>query len=230
VSGPPRLGPLVASVAVPAALRPLQAAGRDVQTRAPEPDRDAPALFAATAGDPEMWTWMGYGPFADESALKDWMQEAAASTDPRWFTVERRRDGAPVGMAALMNWSPAHRRVELGHIWYARAARRTTVNTEALLLAGIEAFDCLRARRLEWKCDALNLRSMAAARRLGFTYEGTFRQHLVVKGRNRDTAWFSITDEEWPARRSALERWLYETPRDPHGRPTAPLDPGAAVG
>jgi RimJ/RimL family protein N-acetyltransferase len=220
----------VAAIDVPDALRPLAATGRDVQTRAPDPGRDAPALFAATAGDAEMWTWMGYGPFADEAALSAWIERSAASLDPRWFTVVRRADGAAVGMAALMSWSPAHRRVELGHIWYARAARRTTVNTEVLLLAGREAFGVLGARRLEWKCDALNTRSMAAARRLGFTYEGTFRQHLVVKGRNRDTVWFSITDQEWPARRSALERWLYETPRDAAGRPTAPLESPSAVG
>lgn len=223
MSGAPTLGPLVASVAAPAVLRTLQAQGLDVQTRAPDPARDAPALFAATAGDAEMWTWMGYGPFIDEAALRAWIEASAASLDPRWFTVERRRDGAPVGMAALMNWSAAHRRVELGHIWYAHAARRTTTNTEVVLLAGIEAFDFLGARRLEWKCDALNRASMVAARRLGFTAEGTFRNHLVVKGRSRDTAWFSITDQEWPARRAALERWLYDTPRGPDGRPAAPL-------
>ncbi len=219
-------GPLVPEIPSPPALTPLTVRGRDVATRPVDPARDAPALFAACAGDDEMWTYMGYGPFADAAAMQAWMTEAAASADPSWFTVTRRTDDAPIGLAALMNHAPAHRRVEIGHIWYARAGRRTTANTEVVLLAGDAAFARYGCRRFEWKCDALNARSRVAAERLGFRFEGVFRNHLIVKGRSRDTAWFSITDDEWPEVRAALGWWVHEAPRDAGGRPTSPLKAG----
>ena len=111
-------------------------------------------------------------------------------------------------MAAFMNVVPEHRRLEIGHIWYAPSAQRTEANTEAAYLMIREAFDELGNRRVEWKCDALNERSRAAALRLGFTFEGVFRKHMIVRGRNRDSAWFSLLDTEWPAAQDALERWL----------------------
>jgi RimJ/RimL family protein N-acetyltransferase len=111
-------------------------------------------------------------------------------------------------MAAFMNIVPEHRRLEIGHIWYAPSAQRTEANTEAAYLMIREAFDGLGNRRLEWKCDALNERSRAAATRLGFTFEGVFRKHMIVRGRSRDSAWYSLLDTEWPAARDALERWL----------------------
>ena len=203
-------------------LRLLRAQGRDVRTRAPDPDRDAAALFAAFDGDDEMWNWMGYGPWPDVATFRAWMERTLASADPRWFLIARNADDAPLGMAALMNHDAHHGRVELGHIWYVPAARRTTTNTEVAFLAMVEAFEHLRVRRFEWKCDALNARSRVAARRLGFTEEGTFRQHLVIKGRNRDTTWFSITDAEWPAVRARLGGWL-SGPRGPDGRPVGAL-------
>ena len=115
-------------------------------------------------------------------------------------------------MASFLNIDPAMRHVELGHIWYGPAAQRTRANTEAAYLMLRESFEALGYRRVEWKCDRLNARSRAAALRLGFTHEGTFRQHMIVKGRNRDTAWFAMLDREWPAVRAAIERWLVAEP------------------
>jgi RimJ/RimL family protein N-acetyltransferase len=131
------------------------------------------------------------------------------------MTVESRGAG-PVGMAAFMNIVPEHRRLEIGHIWYAPSAQRTEANTEAAYLMMREAFDELGYRRVEWKCDALNERSRAAALRLGFAFEGVFRKHMIVRGRSRDSAWFSLLDAQWPAARAALERWL---DADPERRP-----------
>ena len=123
------------------------------------------------------------------------------------------RDTAePVGVVSLMSIDPAMRRLELGNIWYVRSAQRGRANTEAAYLLLREAFGSWGYRRAEWKCDALNARSRAAAERLGFTFEGIFRSHMIVKGRNRDTAWFSMLAEEWPARRAAMERWLDAEP------------------
>ncbi|MGH8958226.1 MAG: GNAT family N-acetyltransferase [Acidimicrobiia bacterium] len=182
----------------PATLRGTTLHGRRVTLRPPVPD-DAGDLYPATHGDPRreaVWTYMGYGPWATESAFIDWIAERAASPDPLWFTAET--NGAAVGMTTLCNYNPAHRRVELGHIWYIPAAQRTVVNTEAIYLMLKQSFDEYQARRVEWKCDALNERSRAAALRLGFQFEGIFRQHMIVKDRNRDTAWFAMTDGDWP--------------------------------
>jgi RimJ/RimL family protein N-acetyltransferase len=155
---------------------------------------------------------MPYGPFADVEAMRAWIASVAPSEDPRFLAVVG-ADG-PMGMASFLNVDPAMRRIELGHIWYAPSAQRTEANTEATYLLLRESFEELGHRRVEWKCDALNARSRAAALRLGFTFEGVFRQHMVVKGRNRDTAWFSMLDGEWPAARSAFEAWLSADPGD----------------
>ena len=215
------LGPQVPLVTTPRALRPLDTQVGALRLRLPEPDRDAAPLFAGFVGADAMWNWMAYGPFPDLGAFSSWMEGTLTSTDPRWFLVEQ--DGEAVGMAALMNYEPGHRRLELGNIWYIPRAQRSTVNTEVTYLAACEAFEHYRARRFEWKCDSLNVPSRIAALRLGFTFEGIFRNHFIVKGRSRDTAWFSITDTEWPAVRSALQTWLYHTPRDANGRPVSSL-------
>jgi RimJ/RimL family protein N-acetyltransferase len=181
-------------------------------------------LYPATHGSQRadaVWTYLGYGPWPDASAMAQWIGERVASADPFWWTVCRQ--GSPVGMAALMSRDPAARRAEIGHIWYAPEAQHTTTNTEAAYLMLAEGFDHLACRRMEWKCDALNQRSRDAALRLGFTFEGVFRNHMIVKGRNRDTAWYSIIDSEWPRVGSALAEWLYRTPRDDAGRPIRPL-------
>jgi RimJ/RimL family protein N-acetyltransferase len=156
---------------------------------------------------PATWTYMPYGPFRDAREMGAWLEEIASSEDPLFLVVVG-MDHGPVGMASFLNADAEMRRIELGHIWYGPRAQRTEANTEAAYLMLRESFERLGNRRVEWKCDALNERSRAAALRLGFTFEGVFRHHMVVKGRNRDTAWFSMLEEEWPAAREAFERWL----------------------
>jgi RimJ/RimL family protein N-acetyltransferase len=173
----------------------------------------AAALYPATHGSPEaeaVWTYMPYGPFDDEAAMAEWLDGLAGSADPRFFAVTL--DGAPVGVVSYLNAVTDDRRIEIGHIWYVPAAQRTRANTEVAYLLLRRAFDELGNRRVEWKCDALNARSRAAAERLGFTFEGIFRQHMIVKGRNRDTAWFSMLDVGWPRVRAAMERWFDAEP------------------
>lgn len=180
-----------------------------------EPVAHAPGLFSAAHGSPDrdaVWTYMPYGPFDDEPAMATWLEGCSGSEDPRFYTVIDRSTDVPVGVVSYLNVDTAMRHVELGHIWYGPAAQHTRVNTETVFLLLARAFEELGNRRVEWKCDALNARSREAALRLGFVFEGVFRQHMIVKGRNRDTAWFSMLDHEWPARRANLERWLAADP------------------
>jgi RimJ/RimL family protein N-acetyltransferase len=179
-----------------------------------DPDAHAVALFDrshASAEDAAIWTYLMYGPFDGLDEMRGWITANAASTDPLFFAVVEPGAG-PAGVVSLMNIDPAMRRLELGHIWYVRSAQRGRANTEAVYLLLRRAFETWGYRRAEWKCDALNARSRAAAERLGFTFEGVFRSHMIVKGRNRDTAWFSMLVEEWPARRRAMERWFDAEP------------------
>ncbi len=205
----------------PVAFRPARAPsgvplrGRWVALEPLDPAMHAAALFAASHGSPAveaLWTYMPYGPFDDELSMREWLDGIAGSSDPQFFAVLERESGAPVGMVSYLNVDTAMRHVEFGHIWFAPAAQRTRTNTEAMSLMLEQAFEELGNRRVEWKCDALNARSRAAAERLGFTFEGIFRQHVIVKGRNRDTAWFSMLDREWPARKANLRRWLDAEP------------------
>jgi RimJ/RimL family protein N-acetyltransferase len=175
----------------------------------------AAALYPATHGTREteaVWTYMPYGPFEDEAAMGAWLGGLADSADPR-FLAATLEDGTPVGIVSYLNAVASDRRIEIGHIWYVPRAQRTRVNTEVAYLLLRHAFEDLGYRRVEWKCDALNARSRAAAERLGFSFEGIFRRHMIVKGRNRDTAWFSMLDEEWPRVRAAIERW-FDAPPD----------------
>ena len=176
-------------------------------------ERDAASLFACSHGTPDiesLWRYLPYGPFASETAMRDWM--AAQETDGAtlFFTVTSRSLERPVGMISILSVIPQHGRAELGHIWYSPAVQRTKVNTESVYLLLCHLFDELHYRRAEWKCDDRNAASKRAALRLGFQYEGLFRQHQIVKGENRDTAWFAMLDNEWPRRKANFERWLYE--------------------
>jgi RimJ/RimL family protein N-acetyltransferase len=169
-------------------------------------------LFNISHGTDEkhlIWTYMGYGPFKNLAAMKEWLQIQAQSVDPLFFTVVDNASNKCLGIVSFLNIVPDMRRLELGHIWYGLEAQGTKVNTEAIYVALCETFDKLHYRRAEWKCDALNARSRTAALRLGFKYEGIFRQHLIYKGRNRDTAWFAMLDDEWPGIKANMERWLY---------------------
>jgi RimJ/RimL family protein N-acetyltransferase len=177
-------------------------------------DADAEALFAISHGDEDrlrLWTYMTAGPFADVAAMRVWLRGCERSTDPLFFTVTDLASNQRTGMVSYMNIVPAMRRLELGNIWYTPGAQNTKVNTETIYIMLCETFDQLYYRRAEWKCDALNVRSRAAAQRLGFSFEGIFRQHMIVRGRNRDTAWFAMTGEEWPLIKANMERWLYST-------------------
>ena len=127
------------------------------------------------------------------------------------------------GMASYLRIAPEHGSIEIGHIWFGAGLQRTPAATEASFVLAAHAFDDLGNRRLEWKCDAANARSRRAAERFGFTFEGVFRQHMGVKGRNRDTAWYALLDHEWPRVRAAFERWLDPTNLDADGRRRLPL-------
>jgi RimJ/RimL family protein N-acetyltransferase len=168
------------------------------------------------------WTYLPYGPFASAEAHRAWVEEAAASEDPLFFAILDAQ-GMPVGLASYLRIMPAIGNIEVGHIHYAPPLQRTCAATEAMYLMMRRAFDELGYRRYEWKCDDLNAPSRRAAERLGFTYEGTHRQATIYKGRNRDTAWYSILDREWPRVRAALEAWLEPVNFDAEGRQRSPL-------
>ncbi len=175
-------------------------------------------LFEATrAGDPALWDYLPWGPFPDESVFEQWLARFVADPGLHTETIVDQVSGRPVGSASFMRIDQANGVIEIGSIFLGPVIQRTAAATEALFLMMRHAMDDLGYRRLEWKCDAANARSMRAAERLGFIYEGTFRQHRVVKGRNRDTAWFSIVDGEWPTVRTALEAWLSPDNFDPDG-------------
>jgi RimJ/RimL family protein N-acetyltransferase len=179
--------------------------------------RDSASLWEAVKGHDELWPYMGYGPFADEKAFAAWLAERPALEDPYSYAILDKA-GRAVGIATLMEIRPAMRVIEVGHIVYTPPLQRTPLATEAQYLLAKYVFETLGYRRYEWKCNALNAPSRRAAERYGFTFEGVFRQHLIVKGRNRDTAWFSMLDSEWSARKAAFERWLAVENFDKDGR------------
>jgi len=195
---------------------PLQ--GESVRLEPVEPGRHAGELFATSEHAPEIWDYLAYGPFPDQQVFIDWLKERAASDDPLFYAVIDRATGTARGMASLMRIKPDNGVIEVGHIWFAPTLQRTRQATEAIYLMARYAFDDLGYRRFEWKCDALNQPSRRAAGRFGFVFEGIFRQHMVIKGRNRDTAWFSIIDGEWPVVRAAFEAWLSAENFDREGR------------
>ena len=178
------------------------------------------------AGDDETWRWLPYGPFTSGNAFRDHLERLTA--DPELLVFAVMVQGAPCGVLSFLNVVPPHGTIEIGHIWFSRSLQRTTPATEALFLLMREAF-ALGNRRLEWKANAENRPSCAAAERLGFTFEGIFRQHYWIKGRNRDTAWYSLLDREWPAVRAAFERWLDPASFDADGRQRAALDASSAA-
>ena len=187
--------------------------------RVPVGPAHAEELFAAghDGGDPALWEYLPYGPFSDVEEMRLWLGACAASQDPQFFAIVGQDDGRALGMASYLRFAPDHRVVEIGHIWFGAELQRTPAATEAIFLMAAHAFDELKVRRLEWKCDAGNERSRRAADRLGFTFEGVFRQHMLVKDRNRDTAWYSLLDGEWPAVRAGFEAWLDEANFDGDG-------------
>jgi RimJ/RimL family protein N-acetyltransferase len=180
------------------------------------------SLYKNVAGA-DIWTWMPYGPFADEAAFLAWLKDREAARDPWFYTFVKRDTGEALGMGAFMRLDASNGVIEIGHIWMSPALQRTRESTEAIYLMMRHCFDDLGVRRLEWKCDALNSFSRKAAERFGFTFEGLFRQHFIIKGRNRDTAWFAMIDKDWPKVRAGFEAWLNEGNFDEAGMQKQPL-------
>jgi RimJ/RimL family protein N-acetyltransferase len=197
--------------------------GRFCRIEKLDPALHGAALWQAVRPDNSLWDYMGYGPFADAPGFARWLDERAVLLDPYSYAVVDKATGLASGIVTLMEIRPAMRVIEIGNIVYSPSLQRTIAATEAQYLMARHVFEDLNYRRYEWKCNALNAPSMRAAERLGFTYEGTFRQHMIVKGRNRDTAWFSITDGEWPAIKQAFERWLAPDNFDAAGKQRASL-------
>ncbi len=201
---------------------PVVLTGRTVRLAPLDIPRDAALLFEMTNGkkislgeksidpyDPDglIWRYMFYGPFKTAEDLAESLVPQVHASNGLCLTVFDRASGIPVGVANLMSNSPMHLKIELGGIWYSPIVQRTRANTEAVYLMLKHAFD-LGYRRVEWKCDALNERSRRAALRIGFQFEGIQERHMIVKNRNRDTAWFRILDVEWPAVKKNLETGL----------------------
>jgi RimJ/RimL family protein N-acetyltransferase len=195
--------------------------GRTVVLRPLDPARDAEALFRYSHepdGDPGIWHYLMDGPFDDAEQLRATLAAVAGGDDPVWFTVVPREQGVPMGQVTYLRIDPPMGSIEIGNIWFGPGLRQTAAATEAIYLLGRHAFRDLGYRRFEWKCNALNAPSRRAAERFGFTFEGIFRQHMVVKGRNRDTAWYSITDGEWPRIEAGFEAFLDPGNFDEQGR------------
>jgi RimJ/RimL family protein N-acetyltransferase len=206
---------------------PLQ--GATVRLEPIDPARHQISLWVA-AGEPEIWTYMPYGPWADEEALATWLASIAKSDDPLFYAVVDLRDGHAGGVASYLRITPEHGVIEIGHIWFGLGLQRTRPATEAIYLLARHAFDDLGYRRFEWKCNAANGASRRAAERFGFSFEGVFRQHQIVKGQNRDTAWYAILDHEWPAIRKSFETWLADANFDEDGRQRRRLEDIRKIG
>ena len=179
--------------------------------------RHVDALWAELKGHDWVWTYMAYGPFADKAAFAAWLAEREKLADPYYYTVVD-KSGRALGLETLMSIRPEMRVVEVGNIVLSPALQRSPLATEAQFLLARYCFEMLGYRRYEWKCNALNAPSRRAAQRFGFAYEGIFRNHMIVKGRSRDSAWFAMTDADWPARKAAFERWLDPANFDGEGR------------
>jgi RimJ/RimL family protein N-acetyltransferase len=196
--------------------------------------RHGAALWAALEGRNDLWNWLAYGPFASQSELIEFIERWRQSEPAVLLAIVPANasqaqaspfliGGGAAGWASFMRANPAHGVIEVGNILFSPALQRTRAATEAMYLMAGHVFEHLGYRRYEWKCNAENQPSRRAALRLGFTFEGIFRQHMVVKGRNRDTAWFSMLDKEWPARKRAFEAWLNPANFTPDGQQRKPL-------
>jgi RimJ/RimL family protein N-acetyltransferase len=165
----------------------------------------------------ESWTYLPYGPFATQDDFNSWARKTCGGEDPLFHSIIDTTSGRAVGLASYLRIDPLNGTIETGHLHYAPALQRTRASTEAMFLLMQRAFE-LGYRRYEWKCNALNAPSRAAAQRLGLSFEGVFRQALISKGHNRDTAWYAAIDAEWPALRDAFERWLHPSNFDTQGQ------------
>ena len=202
----PAASPLQWKPALPP--RPVTLHGRTVTLEPLDAERHTSALWEAVHGHDEVWTWLADGPYVTEPGLHESLAQKQASNAAVFLAIVPASTGRPAGYASYMRMDPANGVVEVGNILLSPQLQRTTAATEAMYLMARHVFEDLGYRRYEWKCNALNEPSRRAALRLGFTYEGIFRQHMVVKSQNRNTAWFSMLDHEWAARKQAFESWL----------------------
>jgi RimJ/RimL family protein N-acetyltransferase len=200
--------------------KPVALPGRMVTLRPFHKASQAKALYAGTHGPEKdnLWRYMNEGPYASLADYEASFNRKQKSVDPLFLAIIDNATGLPVGQASYLRIEPAHRSIEVGYIIFTPALQRSPGATEAMYLMARHVFNDLGYRRYEWKCNALNQPSRRAALRLGFTFEGIFRQHMIVKGRNRDTAWFSMLDSEWPQLQSNFEQWLAPSNFDPAGR------------
>lgn len=175
-----------------------------------DPNSHAEDLHAANSTDTanRIWTYVPYGPFETVLEYKQWIKDTCLGDDPLFYAIIDNTSNCAIGVASYLRINPANGVIEVGHISYSPLLQKTIMATEAMFLMMRHVFDDLKYRRYEWKCDSLNTASRAAALRLGFTFEGIFRQAAIYKQRNRDTAWFSILDSEWPTLRTAYQAWL----------------------
>lgn len=212
------LGPAVNWAPVPLPARDVLR-GRFVVLRPVDPALDAEPLYEVShpPGDDSIWTYLPTGPYDSPEGLRGRLRDIAESDDPLFFTLVRLPQGQPQGMASYLRMAPEHGVIEIGHIWFGTLLQRTPAATEAIYLLLRHALDDLGYRRMEWKCNALNAASRRAAERFGFAFEGVFHQHMVVKGRSRDTAWYAVTNREWPPIRAGFEAWLAEENFDEDG-------------
>jgi RimJ/RimL family protein N-acetyltransferase len=203
--------------------------GRYCRVELIDPARHGADLHKANKADKEerIWTYLGYGPMETLDDYHAWMDKECSGDDPMFHAIIGNASGKAVGVASYLRINPGAGSIEVGHINYAPALQKTPAATEAMYLMMKRAFD-LGYRRYEWKCDARNAGSRAAAQRLGLSYEGVFRQATIYKSRNRDTAWYAAIDSEWPALRDAFESWLDPANFDADGRQRSSLS--AATG
>jgi len=231
MDGPSPIGPKVDSGPAKRPER-ITLEGAWVRLEPLDAARHSDALWSGTGGaaNESLWRYMADGPFTDRAVLDGSLTAKAASDDPLFYAIADRASGRALGHAALMRIEPKHRVIEVGNIVYSQALQRTRGATEAMFLLARYVFEDLGYRRYEWKCDALNQPSRRAALRLGFSFEGVFRQHMIINGRNRDTAWFSMLDSEWPLRKREFERWLAASNFDFDGRQKSSLRPNIISG
>jgi RimJ/RimL family protein N-acetyltransferase len=194
--------------------------GRVVTLRPFDRSSQAAALYEGTHGpdQDDQWRYMHDGPFASRALFDAAFEQKQKSVDPLFWAILDNASGVPVGQASYLRIDPTHRTIEVGNIIFTPALQHTVGATEAMYLMARHAFNDLRYRRYEWKCNALNQPSRRAALRLGFSFEGVFRQHMIVKGRNRDTAWFAMLDSEWPQLQANFEQWLAPSNFDSAGQ------------
>ena len=213
------LGAMLNNWHVPPVPANIMLHGQHVAVVLLDPIAHSQALWQAYAHDTDHhnWRYLPYGPFADQDAWQQWLRTIASQPDPYFVSIIDQKTAQPVGMASYLRISPEEGSIEVGHIHFSPLLQQTRGATEAMFLMMQWVFTA-GYRRYEWKCNALNMASRRAAQRFGFSYEGIFRQATIAKGRNRDTAWFAMIDQEWPALHAAFTQWLDDDNFDRHGR------------